>query len=171
MSRHSSAVTSFPPLVALGATRLILGSMPGVASLTAGQYYAHPQNAFWRIMGAVVGFEASAPYADRVQALKCAGFAVWDVLAACERTGSLDSAIVRESEVANDLAGLLAQHPTMTRVYFNGATAEAAFKRRCHALTTRADLRFVRLPSSSPAHASLRFADKCAVWCAAFVDS
>jgi hypoxanthine-DNA glycosylase len=165
----SNRVTSFPPLIAPGATRLILGSMPGVASLTAGQYYAHPQNAFWRIMGAVVGFDAALPYKDRVAALRRGRVALWDVLAACERTGSLDSAIARASEEANDLAGLLAQHPRITRVYFNGAAAEAAFRRHCKALAARTDMRFERLPSTSPAHASLRSEQKCAVWRAALL--
>jgi len=163
-------ITSFPPIVAPGATRLILGSMPGVASLTAGQYYAHPQNVFWRIMDAVAGVDAALPYAERVAALTDGGIALWDVLAACERAGSLDSAIARESEVANDLAGLLAEHPSLTRVYFNGATAEAAFRRHCKALAARTDLRFTRLPSTSPAHASLRFEQKCALWRAALLD-
>lgn len=157
-------ITSFQPLVAPNAIRLILGSMPGVASLTAGQYYAHPQNAFWRIMSAVAGFDAALPYDERVAALQRAGVALWDVLAMCERPGSLDSAIARESEVANDIAGLLAQYPRITRVYFNGATAEAAFRRHCKALAARTDLRFTRLPSTSPAHASLRFDQKCALW-------
>ncbi|HPV23953.1 MAG TPA: DNA-deoxyinosine glycosylase, partial [Casimicrobium sp.] len=95
-------ITSFPPLIAPNATRLILGSMPGVASLAAAQYYAHPQNAFWRIMGAVAGFDAALSFDERVAELARAGVALWDVLAACERSGSLDSAIARKSEVAND---------------------------------------------------------------------
>ena len=160
----SQRVTSFPPLVAPGATRLILGSMPGVASLAAGQYYAHPQNAFWRIMGAVARFDATLPYEERVAALRKAGVALWDVLAACERSGSLDSAIARSSEQANDLAGLLSLHPQIKRIYFNGATAESTFRRHCKALAARTDLCFTRLPSTSPAHASLRFEEKCAVW-------
>mgnify|MGYP001255453730 FL=1 len=157
-------ITSFPPLIAPDATRLILGSMPGVASLTAGQYYAHPQNAFWRIMGAVARFDATLPYEERVAALRKAGVALWDVLAACERAGSLDSAIARSSEEANDLAGLLSLQPQIKRIYFNGATAEATFRRHCKALAARNDLCFTRLPSTSPAHASLRFEEKCAVW-------
>jgi double-stranded uracil-DNA glycosylase len=165
----SNCVTSFPPLIAPGATRLILGSMPGVASLAAGQYYAHPQNAFWRIMAGVAGFDAALPYDERVSALNGAGIALWDVLAACERAGSLDSAIARESEVANDLVGLLAEHLRLTRVYFNGAAAEAAFRRHCKALAARTDLRFERLPSTSPAHASLRFEQKRALWRAALL--
>lgn len=160
----SNRVTSFPPLIRPNATRLILGSMPGVASLAAGQYYAHPQNAFWRIMGSVARFDATLPYEERVAALRTAGVALWDVLAACERSGSLDSAIARSSEKANDLAGLLSLHPQIKHIYFNGATAEASFRRHCKALAARTDLCFTRLPSTSPAHASLRFEEKCAVW-------
>ena len=160
----SQRVASFPPLIAPDATRLILGSMPGVASVTVGQYYAHPQNAFWRIMGAVARFDATLPYEERVAALRKAGVALWDVLAACERAGSLDSAIARSSEEANDLAGLLSLQPQIKRVYFNGATAEVTFRRHCKALAARTDLCFTRLPSTSPAHASLRFGEKCAVW-------
>jgi len=157
-------VESFPPIVDAGATRLILGSMPGVASLTAQRYYAHPQNAFWRIMGEVLGFAVDAPYGERVFALRRAGLALWDVLAACERPGSLDSAIRRDSEQANDIAALLAAHPQIKQIFFNGGAAEATFRRHHAAVLKRPDLTFVRLPSTSPAHASLRFEQKCAVW-------
>lgn len=157
-------IESFPPIIDAGATRLILGSMPGVASLTAQRYYAHPQNAFWRIMGEVLGFASDAPYGKRVLALQRAGIALWDVLASCERPGSLDSAIRRDSEQANDIAALLATHPRITRILFNGGAAEATFRRHHAVVLRRSDLSFVRLPSTSPAHASLRFEQKCAVW-------
>src|SRR5690606_29512 len=113
----------FPPLLAPGARVLILGSMPGAASLRAQAYYAHPRNAFWPIMGALYGFEPAAPYDVRCAALTSAGVAVWDVLQACERPGSLDAAIVADSRVANDFSGLFAQQPTIRRILFNGATA------------------------------------------------
>ena len=160
-------IQSFPPIADARATRLILGSMPGAASLAASQYYAHPQNAFWRIMGEVLGFAPDARYEDRVQALRSAGIAVWDVLQCCERTGSLDSAIVRGSEVPNEFAGFLHQHPGVRTILFNGTTAEAAFRRHCPALLDEPRLTFVRLPSTSPAHASLRFDAKLAAWRAA----
>jgi double-stranded uracil-DNA glycosylase len=161
-------VESFPPIADTGATRLILGSMPGVASLAAQRYYAHPQNAFWRIMGELLGFAADAPYPKRVSALKRAGIAVWDVLQACERAGSLDTSIRRDSEVANDFAAFFAEHSRITHIFFNGAAAEACFKRHCAALlrdpvvVSRAC--FQRLPSTSPAHASLRFEQKLVAW-------
>lgn len=160
-------VESFPPIADDRATQLILGSMPGVASLTAGQYYAHPQNAFWRIMGDLLGFAPNATYAARVAAVHRAGIAVWDVLAACERAGSLDSSIRRNSEVANDIPALLQTHPHIRQILFNGAAAEATFRRHHALLLRRTDLVFVRLPSTSPAHASLRFEQKSAVWRAA----
>ena len=157
-------VESFPPIADDRATRLILGSMPGVASLTAGRYYAHPQNAFWRIMAEVLGFAADAPYASRVAALLGAKIAVWDVLAACERPGSLDSSIRRDTEVANDFAAFLTEHSRLERVFFNGGAAEASFRRHCPELLHDPRWRFQRLPSTSPAHASLRFEQKLAAW-------
>ena len=160
-------IQSFPPVAAARATRLILGSMPGAASLAANQYYAHPQNAFWRIMGQLLGIAVDTAYPARVLALQRAGIALWDVLATCERRGSLDSAIRRDSEVANDIAALLAAHPGIRQIFFNGAAAEATFRRHHAALVQRVDLKFVRLPSTSPAHAALRVEQKCVLWRAA----
>ena len=162
-----SLIRSFPSIADVRATRLILGSMPGAASLAARQYYAHPQNAFWRIMGSLVAFAPDEPYEARVDALRRNGIAVWDVLQCCVRPGSLDSAIVRGSEVANDVAGFLRLHPGVRTVLFNGSTAEAAFRRHCRASLDGLQITFVRLPSTSPAHASLRFDAKLAAWRAA----
>lgn len=160
----SSTVASFPPLASPDATRLILGSMPGVASLTAGRYYAHPHNAFWRIMADVLGFKPDAGYDCRVAALRHARIALWDVLAHCERDGSLDSSIRRDSEIGNDIAALLERCPQITQVLFNGGAAEAGFRRHQRALLLRPGLSFVRLPSTSPAHAALPYAQKLALW-------
>ncbi len=160
----SAHVQSFPPIVDARATRLILGSMPGAASLAANQYYAHPQNAFWRIMGGVFNIAPDAAYDERVCTLQSAGVAVWDVLQSCERPGSLDSSIRRDSEVANDFMAFFAQHPRVTRVYFNGGAAEAGFKRHCAELLRDPRISFQRLPSTSPTHAALRFEQKLAAW-------
>jgi double-stranded uracil-DNA glycosylase len=160
-------IQSFPPIANAQATRLILGSMPSAASLAAGQYYAHPQNAFWRIMGELLGFAPDAPYAERVRALLHARIAVWDVLQFCERSGSLDSAIRRDSEVANDFATFFREHPAVTHVFFNGSAAEVCFRRHCADLNGIQAWRFQRLPSTSPAHASLRFDAKLEAWRAA----
>ena len=160
----STHVQSFPPIADARATRLILGSMPGAASLAAHQYYAHPQNAFWRIMGSIFNVAPDAAYGERVRALQKAKVAVWDVLQSCERPGSLDASIRRDSEVANDFTAFFAQHPRVTQVYFNGAAAEASFKRHCAELLRDPQISFQRLPSTSPAHASLRFEQKLMVW-------
>ena len=157
-------IQCFPPIADAQATRLILGSMPGVASLAAGQYYAHPQNAFWRIMGELLNFAPNAPYSERVTALQRGGIAVWDVLQCCERPGSLDSAIVRGSEVANKFADFLRRHPDICTILFNGAAAEAAFRRHCRTLLDQPQIRFVRLPSTSPANAGVDFQRKLSLW-------
>ncbi len=165
------AVRGFPPLADARARVLVLGSMPGVASLRAQQYYGHPRNAFWPIMGDIFGFDAAAPYAQRVEALLAHRVAVWDVLAACERQGSLDADIDAASIEVNDFAGFLAGHPQLRRLCFNGATAQTMFRR--HVLPRlAAPLPFdlVRLPSTSPAHAGMRLADKRRAWQAVAVD-
>lgn len=158
---------SFPPIAAPDARVLILGSMPGVASLEAQRYYAHPRNAFWRIVGELYGFEPSLPYEARCERLRAAGVAVWDVLKSCRREGSLDSAIERDSEEANDFAGFLANHRQVGLIAFNGRKAETAFRRHVvPALDgpTRERLGLVLLPSTSPAHAGVAYEEKLAAW-------
>jgi hypoxanthine-DNA glycosylase len=136
--------------------------MPGAASLAARQYYAHPRNAFWPIMGRLFGAAPHLSYEQRVDILRAAGVAVWDSLQACVRPGSLDSDITEE--VANDFATFFAAHPRIHHVFFNGAKAEAAFRR--HALPSLVDSRhvFTRLPSTSPAHAALDLRTKLKAW-------
>jgi TDG/mug DNA glycosylase family protein len=162
-------VRSFDPVVGSRPRVLILGSMPGVKSLEAGEYYAHPQNAFWRIMEALGVTPADEPYPERLAALKRSGIALWDVLEACERPGSLDTAIVKQSEVPNGITEVLAVHPSIRAVFFNGSKAEQAFRR--HVLPalapTVARLQFVRLPSTSPARA-IPFEAKLMAWRHAF---
>jgi hypoxanthine-DNA glycosylase len=157
-------IYSFEPLARRDARILILGSMPGEASLRAGQYYAHPQNGFWRIMAGVLAFDPAAPYRQRVQALSAAGIALWDVLHSCARAGSLDSAIQRDSQRPNNFRGFFATHPSIARVYFNGATAEACFRRQVLPTLDLEHIELTRLPSTSPAHAAMSFADKLAAW-------
>jgi len=159
-------IQSFAPVSAPDATRLVLGSMPGKRSLAEHQYYAHPQNAFWRIMGALLAFDPAMPYAERCQALTRAGIALWDVLGECERPGSLDADIVEASVQPNNFAGFLTGHPRIEAIYFNGAKAEQSFMR--HVLPGlnkhHEHIRRTRLPSTSPAHAGMRFDDKLAHW-------
>lgn len=159
-----NAVVSFAPLSGPQARVLILGSMPGVASLQAQQYYAHPRNHFWPIMASLVGVDVALPYGQRVQALTASGVAVWDVLQSCVRPGSLDSAIQPGTRVANDFASFFNAHPAIRLVGFNGTEAEKSFKAYVlPGLQTAAAIRYVRLPSTSPAHA-IGFEKKLAVW-------
>ncbi len=157
-------IEGFPPIAADGARVLILGSMPGEASLAAGEYYAHPRNAFWPIMGALLGFDPALPYVERARRLAAARIALWDVAQSCVRPGSLDA---RMREVApNDFAGFLASHPGIRHIFFNGAKAETLFARLVLPALPEAARRLPRsrLPSTSPAHASLSQAAKLARW-------
>ncbi|WP_342315241.1 DNA-deoxyinosine glycosylase [Lysobacter sp. FW306-1B-D06B] len=167
MSTHDDAnaqlLKGFPAIAARDARVLILGSMPGVASLQARRYYAHPHNRFWPIMGALVGADPALPYARRVAALKAAGIAVWDVLDRCEREGSLDSAIRDATAQANDFAAFFRRHRQVRAVLFNGAKAEAAYRRHAPRLEDFG-VRAWRLPSTSPANASVAPAKKLAAW-------
>jgi TDG/mug DNA glycosylase family protein len=161
----SEAVYSFPPIAAPNARLLILGSMPGVASLQAQRYYAHPQNQFWPIMGALLGFDPALPYAERCARLNAGGIALWDVLQSCVRPGSLDADIDAASAEPNDFAAFLAEHPHILQIAFNGGSAEALFRRHVRPRLQALTLETIRLPSSSPAHASLRPAEKLKLWC------
>ena len=154
----------FPPIVSINSRVLILGSMPSVASLDAQQYYAHPRNAFWPIQQALWGISAQASYTQRVQVLQASGVAVWDVLAACKREGSLDSAIDSDSVKINDFKCFFDEYRHIKAVFFNGATAENYFKKYVLVKISLPALVLKRLPSTSPAHASLSFEKKLAQW-------
>lgn len=138
--------------------------MPGVASLNAQRYYAHPRNAFWPLMGEMLGIDPRLEYAARLDALKQAGVALWDVLGHCERPGSLDADIVAGSAVANDFAGFFRSHPRIVAVCFNGNTAALAFRRHVLPALKGPALTFHTLPSTSPANASIPLALKRAAW-------
>lgn len=156
---------SFPPVSAPDATILILGSMPGVTSLQAGQYYAHPRNGFWPIMGELAGAGRELPYAERLTRLQAAGVALWDVLQSCVREGSLDTAIDDRSSVANNFEVFFRDHPGIKRVLFNGVKAEQCFRRQVLGQQAIPDgLEYVRLPSTSPAHAGMTLARKQEAW-------
>ena len=140
--------------------------MPGKASLLAGQYYAHPRNAFWFIIEGLFGISRELPYARRVRELAGTGVAVWDVLAACTRSTSLDSDIVPASAVPNDFAAYLARHPRIATIYFNGGPARALFERHVVPSLTPAQQAIERttLPSTSPTHARRSHQQKLEAW-------
>ena len=137
---------------------LILGSFPSEASLAAAQYYAHPQNQFWRILGAVLAEPlAELPYAERLPHVLRHGVGIWDVLGACDRAGSLDSAI--RNAHANDFASLRTRAPRLVHVLFNGQAA-GRFERDF----AQAGFVTAVLPSTSPAHAARSYAQKLRLW-------
>lgn len=140
--------------------------MPGKASLAANQYYAHPRNLFWSIMSSILGVPADAPYEMRCRALIRQRVALWDVLKTCTRSGSLDSDIVESSIVPNHFETFLSGHPAIATIFFNGAKAEQTYMR--HVLPTLPErfsrIRLVRLPSTSPANASIPLEVKLQRW-------
>jgi double-stranded uracil-DNA glycosylase len=149
------------PVGAADARLLILGSLPGEASLAAQRYYAHPTNQFWRLLGAAIGEElADLPYDARLKRLAAREIALWDVVAEARRQGSLDGAI--RGATANELAAYVASHPRLSAVAFNGKTSAAIGRR---ALGERPGLTFIDLPSSSAA-LTRPFAEKAAAWAA-----
>jgi len=161
-------IQSFPPIESPSATVLILGSMPGKESLRAGQYYAHPRNAFWTIMGELVGAAPALPYEARIKKLKSAGIALWDVLASCTRRSSMDADIEADSICPNDFASFISKHPHITHVFFNGSMAEQCFHKHAQPLLgplfEHLPLHYQRLPSTSPANASMSYEQKLRAW-------
>lgn len=164
-------LTGLAPVAGEAPRILMLGSMPGAASLAAAQYYAHPANRFWPLMALLFPEEAarlsSSDYEERLEGLRRSGVALWDTIGSCERAGSLDSSI--RNMTPNDVAGLLKAHPTIGTVVLNGSKSAAVWRRHAQreALGERPGLRVLALPSTSPANARLRLADLERVWRAA----
>jgi hypoxanthine-DNA glycosylase len=155
---------SFPPILGENPRILVLGSMPGIASLKAQQYYAHPRNAFWPIMARLCGFDIDQPYDKRCEQLTKEGIAVWDVLAACYRPGSLDQNIDETAIQTNDFNTLIADNPSIKRICFNGQKAAALFKKNVIPKINLKTIQCLTLPSTSPAHASKKFEEKLMNW-------
>ena len=159
-------ISGFAPLSRADARVLILGSVPSVASIEKHQYYGKSQNAFWRIMGALFAAGPELGYDERAQRLTREGVAVWDVIAECVRPGSLDSAIDMQTVVVNNFAVFFDRHPMISHVFFNGRKSEDVYRRRvlCDVEELRPSLRYISLPSTSPAMAMLDFNAKLMRW-------
>ena len=152
----------FPPVTRPDTRLLVLGSLPGAVSLARQRYYAHPQNQFWRLIGAAIGRDLAAlAYEARLEALLEAGVGLWDTVAAATRKGSLDADI--RLHQASDLAALARKLPDLKAIAFNGGTSARIGRRQ---LGDAAGLALIDLPSSSPAYASLPFEKKREAWLA-----
>lgn len=156
----------FPPIAAPDARVLILGSLPGRMSLARQQYYAQPQNAFWRIMGTLFGAGPELPYEERKVRLVAHQVALWDVCKAASREGSLDAAIDTASVIPNDFRSFLRAHPAIELICTNGGTATRLFQKLVlPGLPATSRVAPVHpLPSTSPAHAAMRFEQKLERW-------
>ncbi|NNC71323.1 MAG: DNA-deoxyinosine glycosylase [Sphingomonadaceae bacterium] len=154
---------SFPPIADTSTRIVILGSLPGEESLRQRQYYAHPQNRFWELVGGAIGIELRAlDYDNRLATLLECGIGLWDVIADARRTGSLDSAI--REEASNDLAAFVATLPALAAIAFNGKKAAAIGRKKLGAAGDK--YRLIDLPSSSPAYAAMPFVEKQRLWSA-----
>ena len=158
MTISGTILAGLPPILDRDTRILILGSFPGEASLMAQQYYAHPRNQFWKLLSSILHEDlVGLPYPERLARLQAHAIGLWDVIAACERKGSLDAAI--RNARANDFAALKKRCPSLTRVCFNGKTSGKLAPE-----FDSAGFETVVLPSSSPANAQLSFAQKLALW-------
>ena len=156
----------FEPIARADARVLILGSLPGKMSLERNEYYAQPYNAFWRIMGELVGASRDLPYPERLRVLRQHHVAVWEVCAAGFRAGSLDSAIELSTVRVNNFAAFLRAHPDIKLICFNGRKAEEIYRRKARQVprVVFQRVRYASLPSTSAAHAGMPFAQKLALW-------
>lgn len=162
MSAHPLKL-SFPPVVTPGMRVLILGSLPGDASLAAGEYYAHPQNRFWRVLATIAGVDPPAEYRAKLKVLESLNTGLWDVVGRAARHGSLDSSI--SDPEPNALDQLIAEHPTLTAIGFNGAASKRIFDRHFNPV---ASIRYLALPSTSPANARFDLERLVAEWSGLF---
>ncbi|MEY2873255.1 MAG: hypothetical protein RLZZ373_626 [Pseudomonadota bacterium] len=155
-------LSGFAPVLAPNTRLMVLGSFPGVASLTQQQYYGHPRNQFWPILSALWSVDLPGlPYAERLDLVRARGLGIWDVYAHCRREGSLDSAI--ESAERNDFSALRAQAPGLVAVAHNGGES-AKVMQHLRSLGVAVH----RLPSTSPANAGWSFERKLDAWRAVF---
>lgn len=152
-------IYSFPPIINKESKILILGSIPGLKSLEMQQYYAHPQNKFWKIIFELLNENFTTDYAERIKILEKHHIALWDVIDTCERKGSLDSEI--RNEKANKIGELLQNYPNIKAVFCNGLKS---YKNLQKTLPKDFHLPIISMPSTSPAHASLNYSKKLNAW-------
>ena len=152
-------ISSFPPIANKDSKILILGSIPGVKSLEMQQYYAHPQNKFWKIICEIFNEEFTTNYQQRIEILEKHHIALWDVIDTCERKGSLDSEI--RNEEANKIEELLQNFPNIKAIFCNG---QKSHKNLQKILGKKFRLPIIVLPSTSPAYAGLSYFDKLKLW-------
>lgn len=162
----NSTLTSFNCVAKADAKILILGTMPSIKSLQQHEYYAHPRNCFWDIMGEIIGFSRNLDYHSRLKKLSPAKIALWDVIASCKRKGSLDSNIENESITPNNFTELFSHCPDIKMIFFNGQPAAKLYKK--HALPTITEpfnaIPSLTLPSTSPANALWSYEKKLSAW-------
>ncbi len=158
-------VHSFEPVIGHEPRIVILGSMPGVVSLEAMQYYANPRNVFWSIMADLFGINIESNYQSRVEQVAELPLILWDTLKACHREGSLDSKILGQQIEANDIAGLVNRHAEIRVIAFNGAASEKFFRQLvAEHMPTNRGIEMIRMPSTSPANASMSYRQKLGAW-------
>ena len=155
-------IYGFAPIEQENARILVLGSMPGDASLRADQYYAHPRNQFWSILGNLLNIAPQAAYELRIAALKSAKIALWDVCCSCNRVGSLDANIEPRTLVPNDFATFFQNHPDISQIFFNGAKALECYRK--YVPQTGKSIPYLLLPSTSPANAAVSAVRKLEAW-------
>jgi TDG/mug DNA glycosylase family protein len=158
-------IVGFAPLARPDARVLILGSMPSSESIARQRYYAHPRNAFWPILCQLLTIDTD-DYEQRTRAVMARGIAVWDVLQACFRPGSLDADIDDRTAVTNDFTVFFEKHPRIRHIFFNGAKAESVYRRKVlpGLAEPAASIALLRLPSTSPAHAGMTLQQKAEAW-------
>jgi hypoxanthine-DNA glycosylase len=164
--QNSCSLISFAAVANVDAEVLILGSMPSQQSLARQQYYAHPRNAFWKIIATLFDFNSNDSYANNLLALQHHKLALWDVIQCCERQGSLDSHITNASIISNDFESFFAHHSHIKHIFFNGSRAYQDYHKRVMPQLAEQwqTLACTRLPSTSPAMASLTFEQKLIIW-------
>lgn len=158
-------VHSIEPVIGRDPRIIILGSMPGIVSINAAQYYANPRNLFWTVMAELFGIDIDCEYQVKVQQLRGLPIILWDTLKACHRQGSLDSKILNTDIQANDIAALLRQYSTVQAIAFNGGASAKYFDRliKPH-LPDNLAIELLKMPSTSPANAGMKLEQKLELW-------